>query len=96
METYTARDLRERAGELICGAEAGRLSVVTRRGKSLFIAVPFDDALLDGGVRASLALKLFDDGTLPLAQAVRFAGTEIEAIIERAGAAGLTELQTNA
>lgn len=43
METFTVRDLRERSGELIRGAENGKLSVVTKHGTPVFIAVPFDD-----------------------------------------------------
>lgn len=32
METFTIRDLRERTGELVRGAEAGQLSLVTKHG----------------------------------------------------------------
>ena len=96
METFTVRDLRERTGELIRGAQEGRLSVVTKHGNPVFVAVPFDDALLESGVRVSLAVKFFDEGTLTLAQAARFAGIGIEALIERAGAAGVTVVRTDA
>jgi prevent-host-death family protein len=44
METFTVRDLRERTGDLIRGAEAGQLAVVTKHGRPVFVAVPFDDA----------------------------------------------------
>ncbi|NMG44760.1 type II toxin-antitoxin system prevent-host-death family antitoxin [Aromatoleum toluvorans] len=93
METFTVRDLRERTGELIRGAEAGKLSVVTKHGNPVFVAVPFDDALLESGVRTSLAIKLFDEGTLTLAQAAKFAGLGIEEMIERTGAAGVAVVQ---
>lgn len=93
METFTVRDLRERTGELIRGAEAGKLSVVTKHGNPVFVAVPFDDALLASGVRTSLAIKLFDDGTLTLAQAAKLAGLGIEEMIERTGAAGVAVVQ---
>ncbi len=96
METFTVRDLRERTGELIRGAEEGKLSVVTKHGNPVFVAVPFDEALLEGGVRVSLAVKLFADGTLTLAQAARLAGIGVEALIERAGAAGVTVVHENA
>ncbi|MBD5804147.1 hypothetical protein AZOA_35900 [Azoarcus sp. Aa7] len=55
METFTVRDLRERTGELIRSTETGRLSVVTKHGKPVFVAVAFDDALFADGVRAALA-----------------------------------------
>lgn len=93
METFTVRDLRERTGELIRGAEAGKLSVVTKHGNPVFVAVPFDDILLESGVRTSLAIKLFDDGTLTLGQAAKLAGLAIEEMIERTGAAGVAVVQ---
>jgi prevent-host-death family protein len=93
-ETFTVRDLRERTGDLIRSAEQGQLSVIAKHGKPVFVAVPFDDALPESGVRVSRALKLFDDGTLSLAQVAKFSGFGIEAFIERAGTAGLTVVQT--
>ena len=46
-EAFTVRDLRERTGELIRGAEDGHLSVVTKHGNPVFVAVPFDEVLLE-------------------------------------------------
>jgi len=94
MEAFTVRDLRERTGELIRGAEQGHLSVVTKHGNPVFVAVPFDDLLVESGVRISLALRLFDDGTLSLAQAAKLAGLGLEDFIERVGAAGLAVVRT--
>jgi prevent-host-death family protein len=96
MEAFTVRDLRERTGELIRGAEEGHLSVVTKHGNPVFVAVPFDEVLLESGVRVSLALRLFDDGTLTLAQAAKVAGVGVETFIEHVGAAGLTVVRTPA
>ncbi|WP_162932313.1 type II toxin-antitoxin system prevent-host-death family antitoxin [Solimonas sp. K1W22B-7] len=62
MESFTIRDLRERTGDLVRGAESGKLSLVTKRGQPLFVAVPFDDALLQGGVRRSFVLRLVGEG----------------------------------
>lgn len=91
MKIFTVRDLHERTGELIENAEAGKLSVVvTRHGKPVFVALPFDGVALENGVRTSLAIKLFDEGVLTLAQAATFVGLGIEEMIERAGAAGVT------
>lgn len=94
MKAFTVRDLRERTGKLIRGAEEGKLSIVTKRGNPVFVAVPFDDALLESGLGVSLALKLFDEGKLTLAQAAKLAGTSVEAFIERASAAGVTVVRT--
>ena len=96
MEAFTVRDLRERTGELIRGAEEGHLSVVTKHGNPVFVAVPFDEVLLESGVRVSLALRLFDDGTLTLAQAAKVAGVGVETFSAHVGPAGLTVVRTPA
>jgi antitoxin (DNA-binding transcriptional repressor) of toxin-antitoxin stability system len=46
METFTIRDLRERTGDLVHGAEAGKLALVTKHGQGDYMAVPFEEALL--------------------------------------------------
>ena len=94
MKIFTVRDLRERTGELIRGAEQGHFAVITKRGNPVIVAVPFNDALLESGVLVSLALKLLDDGTLSLAQAAKISGVGIEAFIERAGTAGFTVVRS--
>ena len=53
METFTVRDLRERTGELVRNAEAGHLSLISKHGHPLFVAVPLDERLLGNGVTAS-------------------------------------------
>jgi prevent-host-death family protein len=77
METFTVRDLRERTGELIRGAEAGRLALVTKHGRPVLVAVPFDDKLLDQGLRVSLAVQLFDQDVLSQGQAAKLAGLSL-------------------
>ena len=74
MQTFTIRDLRDRTGELVRDAEAGKLSIVTKHGQPVFVAVPFDEALLQEGVRVSLAVRLFDDDAVSLRQGAKLAG----------------------
>ncbi|MFZ5757716.1 MAG: type II toxin-antitoxin system prevent-host-death family antitoxin [Pseudomonadota bacterium] len=86
METYTVRDLRDRTGELIQGAEAGHLALVTKRGRPVFVALPFDEQLLQQGVHVSLAVKLFDEGVLSQGQAAKVAGLSLAAFFEACAA----------
>lgn len=74
METVTIIDLRERTGELVRGAEKGKLAIVTKRGQPLFVAVPFDDALLEGGVRRSFVLRLVQEGIVSQGKAAELLG----------------------
>lgn len=96
MDAFTVRDLRERTGELIRDAEAGKLSVVTKHGKPVFVAVPLDDRLLEEGLRVALAIKLFDEEVLSLSKAARFAGMPIEDFLEYLGKQGIAVVRYSA
>lgn len=89
VDVFTVRDLRERTGELIRDAERGNVSLVTKYGRPAFLAVPFDKRLLDLGVQRALAVRLFEDDVVTLAQAARVAGMPIEEFLDVLAAAGV-------
>lgn len=76
MDTFTVRDLRERTGELIRGAESGQLSLITKHGRPVFLAVPFDELLIREGIGFVLALRLFQQAEISLGKAARLAGMD--------------------
>ena len=76
MDTFTVRDLRERTGELIRDAESGRLSIITKHGRPVFVAVPFDELLIREGIGLALALRLFQQSDISLGKAARLAGMD--------------------
>lgn len=82
VDTFTIRDLRERIGDLTRDAESGRLSLVTKRGRPLFVAVPFSEELLKEGVGFSLALDLYREGGITSARAARLADMGIAEFLE--------------
>lgn len=71
MQTFTIRDLRDRTGDLVRDAEAGKLSIVTKHGQPVFVAVPFDEDLVQEGVRTALAIKLFESDVVSLRQGAK-------------------------
>lgn len=85
MHTFTIRDLRDRTSELVRDAEAGKLSIVTKHGQPVFIAVPFDESLLKSGVNTALAVRLFDESRISLGQAVKLAGLSHSGFIDLLG-----------
>lgn len=85
MDTFTVRDLRERTGTLIHDAELGKLSLITKHGRPIFLAVPFSEDLLTMGLRPALAVKLFQEQTLSLGKAAKLAGQSVELFIEYLG-----------
>ena len=86
MDTFSIRDLRERTGDLVRDAEAGKLSIITKHGQPVFLAVPFDESLLREGVRVALAVKLFDDEVVSLGKAAKLAGMPQSEFIDHLGA----------
>lgn len=85
MQTFTIRDLRDRTGELVRDAEAGKLSLVTKHGQPVFVAVPFDENLIKNGVNVALALQLFDEERISLGQGAKLAGMTHSAFIDLLG-----------
>src|SRR3990167_2464168 len=86
MDTFTVRDLRERTGKLIHDAEAGHLSLVTKHGRPVFIAVPFSEEMLKFGLRSAMAIKLYDEEVVTRGAAAKIAGDSIPVFIDKLGA----------
>lgn len=81
-DTFSVRDLRERIGELTHDAEEGRLALVTKRGRPLFVAVPFSEELLKEGIAFSLALQLYREGVVTAGRAATLAGMALAGLLE--------------
>ena len=88
-DVFTARDLRNRSGELLKDAEDGQISLITKHGKPAILAVPFDKRLLNHGVHRAMALHLFESHQMTLAQSAKIANLSAEAFIELLGEAGI-------
>ena len=73
MINFAVRDLREHTGELVRNAESGEYSVVSKHGKPLFVAVPFNDALLMSGVNVALADNLVNRGEISVSVGAKLA-----------------------
>jgi len=89
LDVFTARDLRQRSGELLSDAARGQVSLITKNGRPAIVAVPFDQRLLDSGVHRALALNLFEAGELSLAKAAKVAGLSQEDFMELLHEAGI-------
>lgn len=89
LDVFSVRDLRTRSGELLKDAELGQLALITKHGRPAILAVPFDQRLLDQGVHRSLALSLFEQRQLTLAQAAKVAGLSLDGFIDLLGRVGV-------
>ena len=89
METFSIRDLRERTGELVRGAESGKLALVTKRGRPIFLAVPFGEDLIHDGLAYSLAAKLFAEGHISSGKAARMAMLPLAEFLQKSSRQGI-------
>ncbi len=64
--------------------------MITKHGRPTILAVPFDDRLLEAGVHRALALHLFEQGQLTLAQAAKVASVSVEDFMQVLAEAGVT------
>ena len=85
---FSARDLRQRSGELLKDAEEGHLALITKHGRPSILAVPFNGRLLELGVHRTLALDLFEKDHLTLARAAKLAAMTPEEFVALLGEAG--------
>ena len=88
-DIFTVRDIREHTGALIHDAEEGKLSLITKRGHPVFLAVPFSEDLLKTGLQQALAINLFKEGVLSLEKSAKLAEQSIEMFIEKLGILGI-------
>ena len=89
LNVFSARDVRQRSGELLSDAEHGRLALITKHGRPAILAVPFDERLVELGVHRAMALRLFEQRQVTLVQAARLAATTPEEFVVLLGAAGI-------
>jgi prevent-host-death family protein len=92
MEAFAVRDLREHTGDLVRNAENGEYSVVSKHGKPLFVALPFNDALLTSGVSVALADKMVLQAELSVAAGAKLAGMPYARYLQHLGALGYSML----
>ncbi len=96
METYTVSDLRNRTDDLIRAAEAGKLSVITKHGRPVLVAVPFDELMLTEGAGVAIAIHLFDEERISLSRAARMAGRSVGEMIDLLGSYGIPVIRSTA
>lgn len=89
LKTFNIRDLRQRTGTLVREAEEGGLSLVTKHGRAVFLAVPLSERLLEAGVHQALALHLYEHGVVSLSKAARLAEVPVERFLRLLSAAGV-------
>lgn len=89
MDVFNIRDLKERSSALVREAEKGQLSLVTKHGHPVFVAVPFSEKMLQIGLNKSLALSLLKERHATLRQAAKLADLSLEEMMTLASFSGI-------
>jgi prevent-host-death family protein len=90
MQFFAIRDLRDHTGELVRNAEEGECSIVSKHGKPLFVALPFDAEILKAGVNVALADKLVQSGELSVGAAAKLAAMPYDHYLKHLGGLGVS------
>lgn len=86
MGAISVEELARQPSRLISEAESGEVAVVTKDGRPLFFAVPYDERLAKEEVHVVVAIHLYEKGVASLGRAARIAGLPVSQFIDRLGA----------
>lgn len=86
MGAISVEELVRRPTRLIEEAESGEVAVVTKDGRPLFLAVPYDERLAKEEVHVVVAVHLYERGLVSLGRAAKIAGLPLSDFIDRLGA----------
>lgn len=93
MQTLTIEDIAHGPHRLIDDAERGELSLVTRAGQPVMLAVPLGSGLDAQEVRLELAARLYDSEQISLGVAARIAGLAYSEMVDELGRRGIAVIR---
>ena len=82
VDVFSVRYLRLRSSELVRAAEAGKVSIITKRGRPAALTLPFDHRLLELGLDMNMALVLFEKKLLTMEKAAKLAGMTLDGFMD--------------
>ena len=93
MHTFTAEEVVLQPQRLFDDAASGELSLVTRAGEPVLLAVPLGAGADSQGVRMELAAHLYDRDQISLGLAARIAGLAYSEMIDELGRRGIATIR---
>lgn len=86
MGTISIEQLLKSPAKLIEEAESGQVAIVTKGGRPVLLAIPYDERLAKEGVYVAVAVRLYQNEVVSLGRAARIAGLSLSEFIDRLGA----------
>jgi prevent-host-death family protein len=96
MDAISVEQLIRSPAKLIEDAESGQVAIVTKGGRPLFVAVPYDERLAGEDVHVAVAVRLYESDAVSLGRAARIAGLSISEFIDRLGALKIPAIRYSA
>ncbi|MEO7854900.1 MAG: UPF0175 family protein [Rubrivivax sp.] len=93
MHTITAEEVARQPQRMIDDAARGQVSLVTRAGEPVLLAVPLGSGVDTREVRLELAARLYDSQQISLGTATRIAGLSYSEMIDELGARGIATIR---
>ena len=86
MGAMSVEQLIKNPAKLIEEAESGQVAIVTREGRPVLLAIPYDERLAKEDVHVAVAVRLYQNELVSLGRAARIAGLSLSEFIDRLGA----------
>ena len=86
MGAISIEELIKSPAGLIAEAESGQVAIVTKDGRPLFLAVPYDERLAKEDVHVAVAVRLYENEVISLGKAAGIAGLSLSELIDGLGA----------
>ena len=96
MGAISTEQLIKSAAGLIAEAESGQVAIVTKDGRPLFLAVPYDERLSNEHVHVAIAVRLYENEVVSLGKAAKIAGLSQSEFIDRLGALNIPVIRYSA
>ena len=93
MGAISVEQLINSPARLIQEAESGQVAIVTKDGRPLFLAVPYDERLAKEDVHVAVAIRLYENEVISLGKAARIAGLALSEFIDRLGALNIPAIR---
>lgn len=93
MGAISIEELIKSPAGLIAEAESGHVAIVTKDGRPLFLAVPYDERLEKEEVHVAVAVRLYENEVISLGKAASIAGLSLSEFIDRLGAMNIAVMR---
>jgi predicted HTH domain antitoxin len=93
MYSIGIKELKENPSALGRELERREIALITKRGRPIGIALPWDDRILEAGYRQTLAIEAYSEGMLTLAQLADVLARSRAETLELLGRLGIATIE---